>query len=143
MPKYVPTPAPLDKDLGSYIQRELTKIGQVLADNADSVFYRTLPANQGSLTANVSANWKIADGNVIRVSTSNTVTFTGIALKTPNRELVFVNCGTGVAVLKPRDAASSASFQFAIPTTWQLSADAACVLWYDIYSSKLRGISRT
>ncbi len=40
------------------------------------MLYFTAPANQGSLTAGVSANYKIAAGNVIRLSTSNTVTLT-------------------------------------------------------------------
>ncbi len=143
MPKYVPSPAPLDKDLGSYIQRELTKIGQVLADNADSVFYRTLPATDDSLSAGTSANYKIAEANVIRISTSNTITITGIASKLPNRERIIINIGTGVVVLKSEGTESSASFRLALPSTWNLSQNAAAVLWYDLKSARYRGISIT
>jgi hypothetical protein len=143
MPKYVPSPTPIDKDLGSYIQRELTKIGQVLADNADSVFYRTLPATDDSFTAGVSANYKIAEANVIRISTSNTVTITGIASKLPNRERIIINVGTGVLVVKPEGTESSASFRFALQTTYQLSQDASIVFWYDLKSARHRCIGRS
>ncbi len=143
MPKYVPSPAPLDKELGSYLQRELTKVGQVLADNADSVFYRTLPATDNSLTAATSANYKIVEGNVIRISTSNTMTLTGIAVKLPNKEIVMVNIGTGVISLKSQGTESSASYRFALASNYQLSQNAAISLWYDLTSARWRGIGRS
>src|ERR1043165_6344736 len=96
---YKPAPFALNAaDLPAYVDRELHKISAALSDQ---IFYRTLPANQGSLTAGGFANWKIADGNVIRVSTSNTITIGALVLSGNwMREVVLVNVGTGVLVLK-------------------------------------------
>ena len=93
----------------------------------------------------VSANWKINAGNVVRISSSVTQTLTGLVIGGPQacREIVLMNVGTGVVVLNSQDAASSASARFALPTTWQLSANASAVLWYDPISSRFRGVSRT
>lgn len=141
---YTPTPPPLDaKYLPSYLDRELRRLASDIRDDADKVFYRTLPVSQGSLSAGVSANYKITRGNVIRLSTSNTQTFTGLDFIDAMREIVFLNVGTGVAVLKSEDAASSASARFALAATLQLSANAAAVLWYDPLSWRWRCLSRT
>jgi hypothetical protein len=141
---YTPTPPPLDaKELPSYLDRELRRVSADLRDNADVVFYRTLPVNQGSLTAGVSANYKIAHGNVIRVSTSATQTFTGLNFIAPMREIVFLNVGTGVAVLTSEDAASSASARFALVSTLTLSANASAVFWYDPYSWRWRCLAHS
>lgn len=140
---YKPAPFPIQvADLPAYVDRELRKISAVLSDQ---IFYRTLPANQGSLTAGISANWKIADGNVVRVSTSNTITIGGLILSGDwLREIVLVNVGTGVLVLKHEDVGSSASYRFALPNAlWNLSANAAATLWLDPYSARIRGLSRT
>lgn len=141
---YRPARLPLEaRNLAEALQRELERLSGIIDDTADVVLYRTLPDNQGSLTAGVSANWKMASGNVVRISTSNTVTITGIAYKTPKREVVLINVGTGVLVMKSDDAASSASYRFLLSSTWNLSANAAAVIWYDPYSSRHRGIART
>lgn len=149
MGNYVPSPPPFEvKQLPEYIHRELRRASAALADNAASVFYRTIP-DSPSLSAGVSANWKIT-GNVLRVSTSVTQTFTGLQRATggnaqgdANREIVFLNVGTGVAVLKNQAAESSASNRFALTTDWQLSANAAATLWRDQVSARWRGINRT
>src|SRR6478609_4738187 len=101
---YKPAPPPLDlKGLPEYLQRELSRVGDVLADASDCVFYRTLPvrAAQLSLSAGISANWRVA-GNLLLCSTSVTQTVTGIHRNqfAANREMVFFNVGTGVLVLK-------------------------------------------
>ncbi len=142
---YVPAQPPEDPQLlAEFLRRELQRIAASIKDDVAIVHYRTSQANAGTLSAGISANWKIAAGNVIRISSSVTVTLTGLAVLNPvNRELALVNVGTGVVVLNSQDAASSASFRFALDTTWQLSANAAAVLWYDGASSRWRGIART
>lgn len=141
---YEPSNTPLDdKALREYVGRELRRLSGALRDNAPTVFYRTNPANQGSLTAGVSANFRIAAGNVIRISSSATVTLTGLALSEASREIVLINVGTGVVVLKAEGTESSASYRFALVNSWDLSQNAAATLLYDAYSSRWRGISRT
>lgn len=144
---YTPAPPPLDvKQLPEFLQREFRRVSEDLADNADSVFYRTLPTTSGSLSVSngSSANWKVA-GNVLRVSTSVTQTFTGLQRGALDalREIVFINIGTGVAVLKSQASESSASNRFALVNDYQLSTNAACGLWRDPYSARWRGIWRT
>jgi hypothetical protein len=142
---YVPAQPPTDPQLlAEFLRRELQRLSTVLYDAAAVVQYRTISVNAGTLSAGISANWKIAAGNVVRISSSVTVTLTGLVVLNPsNREMVLVNVGTGVVVLNSQDAASSASSRFALVTTWQLSAGAAAVLWYDAASSRWRGISKT
>lgn len=144
MPNYKPTIAPFDlRQIPEYISRELERVGSSLRDNADQVLYMTIASSE-SLSAAVSANWKCSNSNVLRVSTSNTMTFTGIAFKEPFRQRVIINTGTGVAVIKSEGTESSTSFRFLLPTaSWQLSANAAGIFWYDPFSSRHRGISRT
>ena len=144
MPNFIPAPAPLtDKDLGAYVYRELHRVGQALLDSADRVLYRTLPATDDSLTAGTSANYKTPSGNVVRISTSNTVTITGIAHKNPNREVVYLNSGTGVLAFKSEGTESSASFRLLMATNWQVSANASITFWYDGKSSRHRAIAKT
>lgn len=141
---YEPAPPPLQvNQLIEYVYRELLRIRTSLRDDSDTVQYRSLPANQGSLTAAVSADYKIAAGNVVRISSSATVTLTGLALKIPAREVVLINVGSGVVVLKSEGTESSASHRFALSTDWNLSANAAATLWFDAASARWRGISRT
>jgi hypothetical protein len=141
---YQPGPSPYDdKNLREYLSRELRKIADSLRDDARVVFYRTSMETL-TATAAVSANFKMGIAtNIARISTSNTVTLTGIADKVPLRERVIFNVGTGVLVLKSEGTESSASYRFALPSTWQLSANAACSLYYDPVSSRHRGLSRT
>ena len=144
---YVPTPPPFDvKQLPEYLQRELRRISSDLADNASSVFYRTNPSQAISLSvsAGSSANWKVA-GNVLLVSTSVTQTFTGLQRASTDgmREVVFINIGTGVAVLKSEAAESSASNRMSLVTDYQLSKNAAAILWRDPFASRWRGICKT
>jgi len=142
----VPGSVPLSKEpdhLREYLGRELRRVADSLKDDAKTVFYRT-SLETVTASAGVSANWRIGKAmNVTRVSTSNTVTITGIADTTPFRERVIFNVGTGVLVLKSEGTESSASFRFALPSTWQLSQNASVVLLYDPVSSRHRGISRT
>ncbi len=141
---FVPGQPPREPErLAEYISRELLRLATSTKDDASKVFYRTLSVNQGSLTAGISANYKIAAGNVVRVSTSNTVTLGGLVIDEYFREIVLINVGTGVLVLKSQDTASSASYRFALPTDWNLSANASAVLWRDPVSARLRGIGRT
>lgn len=141
---YTPTTPPLDvKDLPSYISRELNRISKTLADNSEAIFYRTIPATDNSATAGISANYKIATGSVIRISTSATITLTGIAVKDPNREVVLLNVGTGVISLKSQGTESSASYRFALASNYQLSQNAAISLWYDLTSARWRAIGKS
>lgn len=141
---YVPAAPPDEpKRLPEYLARELARLAASVKDDSPTVLYRTLPATQESLSAGISANWKIAAGNVVRISTSATVTLTGIVLSEVLREIVLINVGHGVVVMNSEDAASSASYRFALPTTWQLSANASATLWLDPFSHRLRGIART
>lgn len=141
---YEPAPLPQDeKKLIEYLSRELRRLSAIVRDDTAVVLYRTSPADQGSLTAGVSANWKIAAGNVVRISSSATVTLTGLKGISQNREVALINVGTGVVVLKSEASESSASNRFALPSTWNLSANAAAILWYDGASRRLRGLSRT
>ena len=141
---FVPGTPPREPErLAEYLSRELNRFAAVMKDDTPTVFYRTLHANQGSLTAGVSANYKIAAGNVIRISTSNTVTLGGLVIDDYYREVVLINVGSGVLVLKSQDTASSASYRFALPTDWALSANAAAVLWRDPVSARFRGLART
>lgn len=145
MPNYVPSPVPFDiKQLPEYLQRELRRVGDSLRDDASQIHYRTIVAQDASLSAGMSANWRCANVNVIRMSTSNTLTITGIAFKQAMREFVLINVGTGVVALKNAGTESSASFRFALPSAlYQLSANHAVVLWYDAVTSRHRPISRT
>jgi hypothetical protein len=145
MPNFRPTPAPFDvKQLSEYVMRELRRVGDALSDNADQIHYRTITAEDASLSAGISANWKCENANVIRMSTSNTVTVTGIAFKQPMREFVFINVGTGVVAFKNAGTESSASYRFALPSSlYQLSANHAVIFWYDHVSSRHRPIART
>lgn len=144
---YTPSPPPFDiKKLPEYLQRELRRISSDLADNASAVFYRTDPTQAISLSVSSgsSANWKVA-GNVLLVSTSVTQTFTGLQRASMDgmREVVFVNIGTGVAVLKSEAAESSASNRLALVSDYQLSKNAAAILWRDPFAARWRGIAKT
>lgn len=140
---YEPAQTPNDdKYVREFLARELRRLSSAVRDNADTVWYRTGPV-VASLSAGISADWKIPVGNVILMSASNTITLTGIAEKTPLRERVFINIGTGVVVFKSQATESSASNRFALPTDWQLSANASCLIWRDPYSARHRGLSRT
>jgi len=143
MTSYAPGPVPPLGGLVRFLTEELKRLASLIRDDAPTVQYRTSPANQGSLTAGVSANYKIADGNVVRISTSATVTLTGIAYKVPNREIVLINVGTGVVVLKDQATESSASYRFALVNSLDLSQNAAAVLWFDSYSARWRVLSKT
>ena len=142
---YEPGPVPIDvKDVLTYLHREGRKLAAALRDSATTVFYRTSVDTDSSLSAGVSANYRVdVNANVLRISTSNTLTLTGIADTTANRERTLVNVGTGVLFLKNQGAESSASHRFALPADWQLSANASATLWYDVVSSRHRGLSRT
>lgn len=141
---YEPAPVPSDpKQLTEYLTRELRRFGSLMRDESQVVHYLTMSAQQGSLTDAISANWKHADGNVILVSTSNTVTITGLAYKVPNRSRYFVNVGHGVLVLNSQDVASSESYRFALSDNWNLSANASAHVWYDPHAFRWRGLSRT
>lgn len=139
---FEPSPPPIagpkdDKALREYVAREFRRISNLLK----TVVYQQNPA-AGSLSAGVSANWKLA-GGIFRLSTSSTVTITGIADTTANRTRTFINVGTGVAVFKSEATESSAPYRLALPTNWNLSANATCTLWYDALSARHRGLSRT
>jgi hypothetical protein len=141
---YEPASLPTDpKNLVEYLSRELRRLAGTLKDDAQVVQYRTTPATAGTLSAGISANYKIPAGNVVRLSTSVTVTLTGLALKAPNREVVLLNVGTGVLHLKNAATESSASYRFALVNSLDLSQNAACTLWYDGASARWRAIGRT
>lgn len=142
---YVPTPPPGDaKALAEYIHRELRRAGDTLADAADAIHYNTPYAADASLSNGISANWKCANANIIRCSTSNTVTITGIAYKQAKREMTFMNVGTGVLTFKNEGTESSASFRLALPAAlYQISAGHAVTFWRDPSSSRHRVLSRT
>ncbi len=149
MGNYTPTPPPELKrpdDIREYLHRELRRVGDQLSDDADTVFFRTLPT-QVSLSAGISANWRIS-GNLLLISTSITQTLTGIQRSTQlfadhKREIVIINVGTGVLSMKSAASESSASNQFLLPSNYQLSANAACTVWRDPFAAKWRAISRT
>jgi hypothetical protein len=142
---YQPGPMPFsDEQIREYLGRELRKVANCLQDPAPTVFYRTSVETEASLSAADSANYKTGLGsNIIRISTSNTVTLTGLADTTHNRERTFINIGTGVLVLKNEGTESSASHRFALPANWDLSANASGTVWYDAISARHRGIYRT
>lgn len=131
-----------DKGLRAFLARELRRLADVVRDNAPTVWYRTGPV-VASLSAGISANWLVPQGNVILMSTSSTITLTGIAEKTPFRERAFINIGTGVVVFKSQATESSASNRFALPTDWNISAGGSVILWRDSISARHRGLSRT
>lgn len=144
---YVAGTVPFDvKELPRFLQGELRRIASGLADNADSVFYRTAPTQSVSLSVSngSSANWRVA-GNVLLVSTSVTQTFTGLQRSSLDgmREVVFLNVGTGVAYLKSQATESSASNRFALVNDYQLSQNAAAILWRDPFAWRWRGIAKT
>lgn len=145
MSNYRPPPVPNEaKQLPEYIYRELSKIGDAVRDTREEIYYRTILAADASLSPGISANWKCANANVIRMSTSNTVTVTGIAFKQKMREFVFINVGTGVAAFKNEGTESSASFRFALPSAlYQLSSNHAVAFWFDPVSARHRPLSRT
>jgi hypothetical protein len=142
---YQPGPVPvLPIDIPRYLSQELQRISAALKDNAITVFYRTSVDTETSLSAGDSANYKVGlTANIIRISTSNTVTITGLADTTPFRERTFINVGTGVLVLKNQGTESSASYRFALGSNYDLSADHTATVWYDPASSRHRGIGRT
>jgi hypothetical protein len=138
---YQPAPLPTDvKNLIEYLSRELRRLSASVQDDAQVVQYRTSPATAGTLSAGISANWRLPAGNVIRLSTSATVTLTGLALKVPNREVVLINVGTGVVHLKTEGTESSASYRFALANSQDLSQNAVVNLWYDGASARWRSI---
>lgn len=144
---YTPGLPPFDiKELPEFLQREFRRISEDLADNAEAIFYRSSPTTSASLSVSngSSANWKVA-GNVLLVSTSATQTFTGLQRGALDamREVVFLNVGTGVAVLKSQAAESSASNRFALVADYQLSQNAAAILWRDPFAFRWRGIAKT
>ncbi len=142
---YQPGPVPINPlDIPRYLSQELNRISAALKDNAITVFYRTSVDTETSLSAGDSANYKVGlTANIIRISTSNTVTITGIADTTPFRERTFINVGTGVLVLKHQGTESSASHRFALGGNFDLSADRTATVWYDPMSSRHRGLGRT
>jgi len=141
---YEPAPVPSDpKQLAEYLTRELRRFGALMRDEAQVVLYRTMPVNQESLTAAVSADYKIASGNIVRISTSATVTLTGLAYSVQNREIVLINVGTGVVSLKSEASESSEIYRFALVDSLDLSQNAAVTLWYDAQSARWRCIGRT
>lgn len=144
MGNYSPTPPPNDiKALAEYTHRELRRVGDTLADPADAIHYMT-PYADASLSNGISANWKCPNATVIRCSTSNTVTLTGIAYKLAKRNFTFINIGTGVLALKNAGTESSASYRFALPSAlYQISANHAVTTWFDPASSRHRVLSRT
>src|SRR5689334_15163227 len=95
-------PGPVSSgDLLGYVSRELQKIAAAVSDSSPTVFYRPIAETELSFSAGDSANYRIhIHANVIRISTSDTVTITGIADTTPYRERALINVGTGVLVLK-------------------------------------------
>lgn len=123
------------KVIGEFLSRELRRIASALKDNAPSVQYLSEPV-VASLSAGISANWKVPLGNVILMSTSSTITLTSLADVTPNRVRTFINIGTGVVVFKNGSG-------FALPADWQISANASATLWYDAFSARYRGVGRT
>lgn len=131
-----------DKYVREFLARELRRLANIVRDDSPTVWYRTGPV-VASLSAGISADWRVPAGNVILLSTSNTITLTGIAERTPLRERVFINIGSGVVVFKSQASESSASNRFALPTNWQLSANASCLMWRDPFSARHRGLSRT
>lgn len=131
-----------DKGVRAFLARELRRLASVVRDDAPSVWYRTGHVT-ASISAGISANWKVPAGNIVRISASNTMTLTGIAEKTPFRERVFVNVGTGVVVFKSEGTESSASNRLALPTDWNISANGAATFVYDPVSARHRGLSRT
>lgn len=144
MSNYTPTPPPIDsKALPEYTHRELRRVGDNLRDDADSVHYLTIATTE-SLSAAISANWRCSNSNVLRLSTSNTITLTGLAFTDPFRVRTLINVGSGVAVIKSEGTESSASYRFLLSAAaWQLSANAAATVWYDPVSARHRGIHRT
>lgn len=141
---YEPALVPTDpKQLTEYLTRELRRFGALMRDESQVVLYRTMPADQGSLTAAVSANYKITSGNVVRISTSATVTLTGLAYSNPNREIALINVGTGVVHLKDAATESSESYRFALVNSLDLSQNACAILWYDAQSARWRCLSKT
>lgn len=140
---YEPANTPSDdKGVREFLARELRRLASALKDDAPVVWYRN-GAVTASISAGVSANWKVPAGNVIRISASDTMTLTGLAERTPFRERTFVNVGTGVVVFKSEASESSASNRFALPADWNISQNGSCTLWRDPISARHRGLSRT
>ena len=144
--KYQPAPPPNEaKALSEYVYREFRRVAAALADDAEVVAYRSRPADAGTLSAAVSANWKIADGNVLRVSASITTTLTGLKVAQPyNRELVLLNDGTAPVVLKHDGTESSASCRFSLPTSTDshIQANGGTIIWYDPKKLRWRQLTR-
>lgn len=143
---YQPSPPPSDAaQLSAYLFRELRRIAAAFADSSEVVAYRTRATDAGTLSSAVSANWKIADGNVIRVSCSATLTITGLVVASPyNRELVLLNDGTAPLVLKHEGTESSASWRFSLPTSSAstLQANGGAIIWYDPKKLRWRQLTR-
>lgn len=141
---YEPAMLPTNEGLKEYLYREFRRISASIKDNAVSVFYRTSVDTETSLTIADYNNFKAGlSANIVRISTSSTVTLTGIDDKTPFRERTFMNIGHGVLVAKSQASESSASLRLALPVDWNLSANATATFWYDPYSSRHRGVNRT
>jgi len=139
---YQPAAPPSDPArLAEYLNRELRRISQALAETAPVVHYAVGQLTPTTWSAN---NYKppgLDGANVVRISASVTQTLTGIALTSPYRQLSLVNIGTGVIYLSSQDAASSASARFALAANLNLSANAVANLWYDPISSRWRAQS--
>jgi hypothetical protein len=132
---YEPGPVPSDdKQVREYLSRELRRISNLLK----TVVYHQTPF-VASLSAGVSANWKLS-GGIALLSTSSTITLTGIADTRPH---TFVNIGTGVVFFKNEGTESSASYRFALAGNVNLSAGAALSTVYDVRSARHRGLSKT
>lgn len=141
---YTPHPPAGDpKALMEYVYRELQAVAKQLKDDAPRVAYASLAVDAGTLSAGVSANWKIPAGNIVRLSLSATLTLTGIADKTPNRIRVLRNVGTAALVLVSGSANSSASYRFNFALDYNISQNHAITLWYDPKIARHVALSRT
>lgn len=138
-----PPGSPTPQTIVEFMIRELRRIGQSFRDDTPSVHYETIP-NTPAVTTGIAANWKLAQANIFRVSTSNTITLTGIASRDANRQITLINIGSGVLTLKNESSESSASNRIVLSSaTLALSANHAATLWRDAASARWRWLGST
>ncbi len=104
------------------------------------------------LTARLSPAQIVADQNdynpaglstasVLRLSTDASRNLTGLAGGIKDRMLAIVNVGSYNLVLKKENAGSAAANRFALDGDLTLSANQACILWYDHDTDRWRCLS--
>lgn len=85
----------------------------------------------------------LTSASVLRLSTDVSRNITGLTGGVKDRMLAIINVGSNSIVLKNENASSIAGNRFALDADLTLAAAQACIVWYDITSSRWMCLSAT